>query len=193
MLIEPQFLAIFKMKNLLIHDLSMICPKIKHIVSCLKQFVCKLCKERFASKTNLKEHICYYSKKKPYTCHICCEEFQGKPALHKHYFCHVEKKHNHIKVQSSSWKQLVCSFCKKKIAAKTYLKKHIHYCGKKEPYICHICSEGFWGKPALYKHYLSHGHEGKKPYTCHICSEGFWLHCDLYKHYHCHKREIPKV
>lgn len=158
-------------------------------LSCIKEFDCKFCRQRFASKTYLEEHIRYCTKEEPYICHICSSGFQGKEELYKHYLCHEGKKPIAIKPQSSLYKQHKCPLCEKRFTLKTNLNEHIHYCCKEKPYKCHICSEAFGGKPALYEHYRSH--EEKKPYTCQICSEGFWEQRAFYKHRQCHKREMP--
>lgn len=127
-----------------------------------EQFVCQVCKKRFAYKNYLNRHKRIFCKKKPRICNICCESFLRDSDYYKHLDSHEEEKSNFIKSQYPPKVPFVCWVCKKKFAFKTYFNDHIRYCGRKAPYICHICSEGFWSKPALYKHYLV-CHKGETP------------------------------
>lgn len=120
-----------------------------------EQFMCQVCKKRFAFKSYLDRHKRMFCKQKIYSCHICSESFLRDRDYYKHLDSHEQEKSDFIKSQHPPPKDpFVCQFCKEEFAFKTYFNQHIRYCGKKAPYICQICSGGFWNKPALYRHYL---------------------------------------
>lgn len=137
-------------------------------------WICITCNTTFFSKADLNDHFSVHINEDPYICKTCNKVFENKTSLSAHnaaahykklespsfdYVCQFCKERfaykgyleKHIRICKENY---VCQFCKERFAYKSYLKNHIRICCEETPYSCHICSEGFWGRPALYKHLL---------------------------------------
>lgn len=131
-------------------------------------WICHACGTTHFSKRDLIDHFSVHINEDPYICKPCKKVFKNKKSLFAHNATHFQK------LQSPAW-DFVCRFCNEIFAFKIYLDQHTclekysaekysaekysaekysaeKYC--EEKYTCHICSQGFGGKPALYKHYF---------------------------------------
>ena len=84
------------------------------------------------------------------------------------------------------YKSLVCNVCKKQLASKCSLNRHIREVHTLErPYICEICKKRFKCSNSLKKHYFSHS--DVKAYACDVCQKAFKYKYSLKEHQRVHR------
>ncbi len=113
-----------------------------------KSFKCKICKEKFTSKTSLKEHKFVHSSQRSFSCGRCKKGFFTQKKLKRH------------KKRCKKY-DFVCLGCDKVFEMNCYLKKHTEYCLKLRSYECLICKKSSVAYGDLYKHLKSAFHKKK--------------------------------
>lgn len=144
----------------------------------LRQFECFMCKTKFTSFTDMRNHLKQHNDGTPYKCSICLmffsgpqyeqhlckgecvqcdycsESFQTTKTLLEHLNCHKEQYTFHK-----------CEFCPKLFNMKFLLECHqlaMHRTRIEEPYKCYICRRGFRLSNSLRKHLITHTTERRK-------------------------------
>ena len=108
-------------------------------------FVCKVCLEKFAVKSELDTHVC----KKVYQCESCPRTFSKKFAFDQHTRTHTGEK------------PFPCTLCPKRLATKVSLELHLktHEENRERPFPCHICNQTFYSNTGLTNHLDTHSSE----------------------------------
>ena len=134
---------------------------------------CKICKQVFLSKSEMKSHnIEVHDGKKP-QCSICSSTFKTEWLLGRHtVVAHGKKK-----------KKVKCKLCDTVFKERKDYNEHILsvHDGKK-PFPCTKCTSSFLEKSQLKIHILS-VHEGIKPHKCNVCNERFGTSVQLNNHF----------
>ncbi|KAK7907700.1 hypothetical protein WMY93_016312 [Mugilogobius chulae] len=81
-----------------------------------------------------------------------------------------------------------CSICKKKIATKHVLERHMRVHTGESPFTCPFCDKTFVNKSNLNCHMRIH--TGERPFGCTVCNKAFIQKCQLDYHMRCHTGEI---
>ena len=114
-----------------------------------QSFVCKICSEKFAVKSELIVHVRFCSRthlKKVYQCEYCPRTFSKKVVFDQHTRTHTGEK------------PFPCTICPKRLATKVSLDFHLktHEENRERPLACHICNKTFHTKSSLTNHLDTH-------------------------------------
>eukprot|EP00088_Acartia_fossae_P005328 TRINITY_DN12344_c0_g1_i12.p1 TRINITY_DN12344_c0_g1~~TRINITY_DN12344_c0_g1_i12.p1 ORF type:complete len:586 (-),score=125.28 TRINITY_DN12344_c0_g1_i12:252-2009(-) len=138
----------------------------------LKPYKCKVCSNRFTSKSALKYHQYQHDGKKPHSCEICGASFILRFRLTNHMLTHTE---NEKKLYS-------CEVCNKAYSFKASLADHMKVHREESPFKCDVCGLAFKQRNALKRHMMRH----EKTYTCKTCGE----QCKGKEAYKAHRAEM---
>ena len=134
---------------------------------------CKICKQLFLSKSEMKSHnIEVHDGKKPH-CSICSSTFKTEWLLGRH----------DVVVHGKKKKKVKCKICDTVFKERKDYNEHILsvHDGKK-PFPCTKCTSSFLEKNQLKIHILT-VHDGIKPHKCNVCNERFGTSVQLNNHF----------
>ena len=109
-------------------------------------FECKVCSEKFASKSERYAHVRTYHKK-IYQCKYCQKTFPQKTNLDSHTRTHTGER------------PFLCNLCPIRLATKTSLERHLELHKKRETAVihqCHLCDKSYKCKSQLDQHIAFH-------------------------------------
>ena len=109
-------------------------------------FECKVCSEKFASKSERYAHVRTYHKK-IYQCKYCQKTFPQKTNLDSHTRTHTGER------------PFLCNLCPMRLATKTSLERHLELHKKRETAVthqCHLCDKSYKYKSYLDQHLAFH-------------------------------------
>ena len=174
-----------------------------------RQFPCKVCGEKFPTKSKMKKHREMHGEK-PYPCETCGKAFLTKLQLEWHTDVHSgEAKHacdkcgkvfntitnlrGHMRghQETEDW---TCSICGKHLTAKRKIWDHKRMHEKKEEnqyrkWQCTLCGVTFKRKDYLKTH--MEGHLDERNYSCNVCGKRFNTKKNVRSHMRTHETE-PK-
>ncbi|KAJ8675116.1 hypothetical protein QAD02_010902 [Eretmocerus hayati] len=179
-----------------------------------ERFFCDQCDKSYKTKTELTDHFNQHTGETPYQCTTCKMNFHMKQQLNVH------RKKKHPKSKNKKYSKRICHICKKVLANKENLAKHMtrhepdaqkhlcDICGKsfsnndhlkvhkrihtgQKDYVCEHCGKGFTNSTLLTQHVRVH--TGEKPYKCDICGKAFSQKTTLTIHRRNHTGEKPYV
>ena len=132
--------------------------------------ICPICGKQFRKTQNYKAHYQAHLFGKAFSCDMCGNSFQQECFLktHKMYSCK-----NSPTIERPN-KQFQCQLCEKVYSDNRGLQDHIMIVheGKKDNFVCEICSKSFSRRTSLAAHKLLHTGE-YKVYHCDNCSASF--------------------
>ncbi|CAL8072947.1 unnamed protein product [Calicophoron daubneyi] len=136
---------------------------------------CKICKQPFATNSELRLHICIsYQGTADTKCWVCKRIFDSLEVLR----AHVGDSH------AGSQADRVCKICGKEFYMKYYVKKHVravHQPQVKDKF-CTICGKGFTRGSHL-NAYVATIHEGWRTGPCDVCGKTFYKYSELREHF----------
>ena len=174
-----------------------------------RQFPCKVCGEKFHTKSKMKKHREMHGEK-PYPCETCGKAFLTKLQLEWHRDVHTgEAKHacdkcgkvfntiinlrGHMRghQETEDW---TCNICGKHLTAKRKIWDHKRMHEKKEEneerkWQCTLCGVTFKRKDYLKTH--MEGHLDERNYACKVCEKRFNTKKNVRSHMRTHETE-PK-
>ncbi|XP_053620798.1 zinc finger protein 675-like [Plodia interpunctella] len=145
--------------------------------------VCDVCGKVCKSPNALKSHLNCHQEK-------CCPYCLKVLKTHSHYNLHVKSHEGVKKVKRKGVNFYSCNNCDYRSVNKCSLQAHIYkYHLKQRPFVCTICSKGFYKKSNLTEHTLIHNKV--KKLTCEQCGENFFYKKTLTDHLRLHTGEKP--
>lgn len=102
-----------------------------------KNFPCKICNKKFATKFNQERHELLHSSQRPYNCDVCAKKFTQLQHLKTHQ---VRVHHVNISKKPKSQKSLMtCDLCGYGFWSMKTLERHMHMHVEEDAYSCHSC------------------------------------------------------
>merc|ERR1712098_114058 len=133
--------------------------------------ICPICGKQFRKTQNYRAHYNAHLYGKMFSCDLCGQTFQQASAVktHKMFSCK-----NAVTIDRTNLKQYKCQFCEKVYSDNRGLQDHIKIIheGKKDNFVCDICSKSFSRRTSLAAHKLLHSGEFKV-YNCDNCPASF--------------------
>ncbi|XP_046398548.1 oocyte zinc finger protein XlCOF7.1-like isoform X3 [Ischnura elegans] len=154
-------------------------------------YVCTLCFNGFASKSDLGVHqsLFHIESEKPFNCHKCGKYYSNKVTFSVHvsfcqlksslYQCHICGKNqtsksnltNHLLVHSKE-RNFPCPMCPKRFTVSSVRNTHVRMVHlKHKPFECGVCNKCFTTKGDLKVHYVVHSDD--RPYSCPQCTKAY--------------------
>ena len=141
-----------------------------------KKHVCKVCKKRYLTPGNLKEHMNIHTGERPFLCDKCGKSFPSQAGIVNHRAVHYIDR------------PFACTICHMTFKKKQHLKSHIiTHQPKERKYLCHVCGKDFYAKTSLQSHIRMH--KEVKKYVCIVCGAAFRTSTHLNSHKFRHSRE----
>ena len=133
-----------------------------------KPFEYSKCDKYFKSKYVRNIHLTRHGNDRPFRCSMCNKSFKTKSTLHQHMFIHEGNK------------KFTCSTCNKSFKRKSNLERHAIVHLQNRPFSCHICTNTYKTKSLLTRHEVTHTfgyqfyvHTGVMLYKCNYCDSSF--------------------
>ncbi|XP_013184706.1 zinc finger protein 260 [Amyelois transitella] len=145
--------------------------------------ICDTCGKVCETPNSLKAHLnCHRQKACPY----CSKILKTHSHFKIHVKCHEGIKRVHRKDKSNYY----CNDCEYRSLNKCTLQAHINkYHLHIRPFVCQICSKGFYKKSNLTEHAMTH--TNAKNLTCEQCGVNFVCRKTLLEHLRLHSGEKP--
>ncbi|CAH0731081.1 unnamed protein product, partial [Brenthis ino] len=130
---------------------------LKHVTHDQLKFICDHCKQRFADKTKLRDHIEEKHLHRTFQCPICNKPSKNRVGLEQHIRAvHKGRPNNRM-----------CHHCGKGFPTKVQLESHIRTHTGERPFMCEFCPTTFSQQSNLYKHHRQvHLNIKSKRYLC---------------------------
>ncbi|KAG8438273.1 hypothetical protein GDO86_008820 [Hymenochirus boettgeri] len=148
----------------------------------LRPFQCTHCDKAYGTQRDLREHAILHTGLKPYHCEDCGKSFTRRPTLRVH------RKNYCTSASSVEQKTVQCPMCRKELASKCSLRKHMLIHSGDKPFNCSDCGAAFRHKSNLQIH--ERMHTGEKPYKCNFCEDSFPVQSELKRHLIMHTGEM---
>jgi len=150
--------------------------------------ICNVCGKQFRKTQNYRAHYNAHLYGKQHSCDLCGKTFQQANYLktHKMFSCK-----NAETISRVNMKKFKCQFCEKEYADNRGMMDHVKIVheGKRDNFVCDICSKVFSRRTSLSAHKLLHTGEFKI-FTCDNCGTSFKDKRYLARHQEkCHKSE----
>ncbi|KAG8438272.1 hypothetical protein GDO86_008820 [Hymenochirus boettgeri] len=147
----------------------------------IRPFQCTHCDKAYVTQRDLREHAILHTGQRPYRCEDCGKSFARRPTLRVHRKrCCASAKQKTFTVQ--------CPMCRKELASKCSLRKHMLIHSGDKPFNCSDCGAAFRHKSNLQIH--ERMHTGEKPYKCNFCEDSFPVQSELKRHLIMHTGEM---
>ena len=137
---------------------------------------CGQCGRIFSSSPALESHVSLHAAHRPFSCSLCGKSFPDSKSFKRH-----GRVHRNGRIH-------ICRHCGKGFVYRFGLTKHqqmVH--GRLKPFVCQICSKGFFTKRDVEVHIRIH--TGEKPFHCHLCEKKFTRRVELNVHLRWHNGE----
>ena len=143
-----------------------------------KKLICPICGKHFRKKQSLKSHHREHLYGKELSCDLCGNTFRETYQLTRHKKFKCMKQDNKLIL-----KKFECKECDKKYSDKRALETHIKIIheGKKDNFVCDICSKVFSRRTSFSAHKLLHT-GNFKVYDCNNCTSKFKDKRNLVRH-----------
>ncbi|OXA45158.1 zinc finger protein 99 [Folsomia candida] len=127
----------------------------------LVRFSCRLCRNEFKTRNDLRKHISTHTTEKPYNCAICGRSFTQEFDMKSHEMTHLDKSsrdllqchlcprtflrreglQNHIRIVHENQKNYPCSLCDKRFCYLSSLKGHVDARHAANRQLIHACDK----------------------------------------------------
>uniref|UniRef100_UPI003AAE4050 uncharacterized protein n=1 Tax=Centroberyx gerrardi TaxID=166262 RepID=UPI003AAE4050 len=137
---------------------------------------CGECGRILSSMAALESHVSLHTGRRPFSCTFCGKNFPDSKGLSRH-----GRVHRNGRIH-------ICSQCGKGFVYRFGLTKHLQMVhGRVKPFVCQICSKGFFTKRDVEAHIRVH--TGEKPFHCNLCEKRFKRRVELNVHLRWHNGE----
>ncbi|XP_034045258.1 mucin-2 isoform X2 [Thalassophryne amazonica] len=137
---------------------------------------CGECGRVLSSQSSLENHVRVHSGSRPFICKLCGKSFPNLKGLKRHIGVHRNGKIH------------ICPHCGKGFVYRFGLTKHILMVHSRiKPFVCQICSRGFFSRRDVEAHIRIH--TGEKPFQCNLCQKKFTRKVELNMHLMWHNGE----
>ncbi|XP_011297654.1 zinc finger protein 2 homolog [Fopius arisanus] len=173
-----------------------------------QRYECTICKKKFSTASNLKQHTgTHFLDQQKFHCKECGMTFAWKSTLNKHlasnhrpdgpqkFVCEIcprvyptlSQVNEHVRRDHLKVRNHVCEECGKSFFKKFDLKSHMRTHTKERPYVCRICDKTFYHQSHIIRH--ERIHSGERPYSCTFCHKTFSQMSSLKVHKQRHQNE----
>lgn len=138
--------------------------------------ICKYCSKSLLTTLVLERHVrIIHFKEKLEKCLICKERFSSYPQLrnHKKLFHKIEGVDKPDKVPVKKEPRYVCQFCGKNFIKPFLFREHLRIHTNEKPFECRQCKQTFRLKCTYQRHVLSHLDRKQRPFKCTFCTKSF--------------------